>query len=82
MNLSGITDGIGDAGQLLTVTAVSSNTALIPNPTVNYTSPNPTGYLSYTPVANASGTANITVTVTDNGGTANGGVNRSAASSR
>src|SRR5436305_3830554 len=30
--------------------------------------------LSFTPVANASGTAVITVTATDNGGTANGGV--------
>ena len=76
VNLSGITDGIGDVGQLLTVTAVSSNTGLIPNPTVTYTSPDANGYLSYTPVAFASGTANITVTVTDNGGTANGGVNQ------
>lgn len=31
--------------------------------------------MSYTPVANANGTATITVTVTDDGGTANGGVN-------
>ena len=76
LNLSGITDGIGDVGQLLTVTAVSSNTGLIPNPTVTYTSPDSNGYLSYTPVAFASGTANITVTVMDNGGTANGGVNQ------
>ena len=76
MNLSGISDGIGDVGQLLTVTAVSSNTGLIPNPTVTYTSPDTNGYLSYTPVANASGTSNITVTVMDNGGTANGGVNQ------
>ena len=76
VNLSGITDGIGDVGQLLTVTAVSSNTGLIPNPTVTYTSPNTNGYLSYTPAAFASGTANITVTVMDNGGTANGGVNQ------
>ena len=77
MNLSGITtDGIGDLGQALTVTATSSNTALIPNPVVTYTSPNQNGYLSYTPVAFANGTANITVTVTDNGGTASGGVNQ------
>ena len=76
VNLSGITDGIGDVGQLLTVTAVSSNTALIPNPTVTYTSPDTTGYLSYLPGSFASGTANITVTVTDNGGVANGGVNQ------
>ena len=29
-------------------------TALIPNPTVSYTSPSATGSLSYTPVGNAS----------------------------
>ena len=61
--------------QFVIVTAVSSNPALIPNPTINYTNPSTTGTLTYTPVPNASGTAMITVTVTDNGGTANGGIN-------
>ncbi|SIO05878.1 Uncharacterized conserved protein [Singulisphaera sp. GP187] len=74
INLSGITAGLGES-QTLTVTATSNNPGLIPNPTVSYTSPNGTGSLGYTPVANASGTAIITVTVTDNGGTANGGLN-------
>jgi Ca2+-binding RTX toxin-like protein len=55
------------------VSAVSSNPGLIPNPTVNYASPSATGSLSYAPVGNQSGTAVITVSVTDNGGTANGG---------
>jgi large repetitive protein len=36
-----------------------------------------TGTLAYTPAANANGTATITLHVTDNGGTANGGVNTS-----
>lgn len=75
ISLSGIGMGTGDSGQVLTVSASSSNTGLIPNPSISYTSPNATGILSYTPVANASGTATITVTVTDNGGTANGGDN-------
>src|SRR5206468_1580449 len=70
---SGIGDGDPELAQTLTVTASSNNTALIPNPTVNYTSANATGSLNYTPVANAFGTATITVTVQDNGGTANGG---------
>ena len=39
--------------------------ALIPDPAVTYTSPNSTGSLSYTPLANQSGTAIVTVTVTD-----------------
>ena len=51
--------------QTLTVTASSSNTGLIPNPTVTYTSPNATGSLGFTPVANANGTATVTVTVND-----------------
>lgn len=74
INLSGISAGGGET-QNLTVTAVSSNPALIPNPAVTYTSPDSTGTLSYTPVPNQSGTATITVTVTDDGGIANGGVN-------
>ena len=71
VNLSGISAGLGDTGQTLTLRAVSSNPALIANPvTVTYTSPNTTGLVSYTPVAFASGTATITVTVTDSGATA------------
>ena len=66
VNLTGITAGTGES-QLLQVTASSNNTGLIPNPTVTYTSPAATGSLSYTPVANASGSAIITVTVTDGG---------------
>ena len=74
INLTGITAGGGES-QTLTVTATSSNPALIPNPTVSYTSANATGSLSYTPASNLSGSAVITVTVTDTGGTANGGIN-------
>ena len=66
VSLAGIADG--DAGtQSLSVTATSDNTGLIPNPTVNYTSPNATGSISYTPVANQNGTAHVTVTVRDAG---------------
>jgi len=65
VNLTGITSGSATENQALTVTAVSSNPALIPNPTVNYTSPNATGSLSFTPVANANGAATVTVTVND-----------------
>ncbi|CAN5476248.1 hypothetical protein BH23BAC1_BH23BAC1_35050 [soil metagenome] len=66
VNLTGISAGAGET-QTLTVTATSDNTELIPDPTVSYSSPNETGSVSYTPVANAYGTANITVTVTDSG---------------
>jgi len=72
VNLTGIS--AGTIGQALTITASSSNTALIPTPAVTYTSPQATATLTFTPVANQSGLAIITVTVQDDGGTANGGV--------
>ncbi len=65
VNMSGIATGSGSEIQTLTITATSSNTGLIPHPTVTYTSPNPTGTLTYTPVAGIAGTAIITVTVND-----------------
>ena len=42
----------------------------------------PDGTLTYTPAANANGVATITVTGLDTGGTANGGLNTSAAQAR
>ncbi|MGV3663706.1 MAG: beta strand repeat-containing protein [Prosthecobacter sp.] len=64
ISLSGISAGPGE-NQTLVVTAVSNNTALIPHPTVTYSSPDAAGSLSYTPVANATGSATIIVTVND-----------------
>ncbi len=74
VNLSGIEDGDFNT-QILSVTATSGNTDLIPDPTVTYTSPDNTGSLSFTPVMDASGEATITVIVQDDGGTAGGGIN-------
>lgn len=65
VNLSGIGRGASNEVQTLTITATSSNTAIIPHPTVVYTSPNATGSLRYTPAPNAVGSAVITVTVND-----------------
>ena len=76
VDLSAISSGAANESQTLTVTATSSNTALIPNPTVAYASPTARGTLNFTPVANASGTAVITVTVND-GGAANNTVSTS-----
>jgi uncharacterized repeat protein (TIGR01451 family) len=66
ISLSGITAGGGES-QALAVTAASDNTALVPDPTVTYSTPGSTGSLAYTPVSNQSGSALITVTVTDAG---------------
>jgi hypothetical protein len=63
--LSGIGSGAAGENQTLTITVLSSNPDLIPNPTIAYTSPNDNGILTFTPGANAFGTAAITVIVND-----------------
>jgi len=64
IGLTGISAGFNEM-QTVTVTAVSNNPALIPNPTVNYVNPAGTGSLDYKPASNQSGSAVITVTVDD-----------------
>ena len=81
INLTGISSGNVEP-QTLTVTAVSDNPGLVPDPVVDYTSPNTAGSLTYTPTVFKNGTAHITVTVTDSGGTATAASTRSAARSR
>ena len=81
VNLTGIDEGASGAedSQALTITATSDNPLIIPHPTIEYTENSSTGTLSFTPLANKntkiSGPVIITVTVQDNGGTANGGDN-------
>ena len=70
--MSGITDGNQNT-QNLTFTAKSSNQLIVPNPSIIYEQQSESGKLIYMPVANASGTVNITVTIQDDGGKANGG---------
>ena len=67
--LAGITDGNSGSALPITVTATSSNTAMIPNPTITYTSPNTTGTLAYTITGTPTGTATISVAVTNSGST-------------
>jgi hypothetical protein len=75
VNLTGITVGPpSESGQSLTITAISGDPSIIPNPTVNYTSPNAAGTLTFTPLPNMFGVSIITVIIQDDGGTANGGV--------
>ncbi|MFO0940711.1 MAG: Ig-like domain-containing protein [Pirellulales bacterium] len=64
--LSGILAGASES-QPLRVTAVSSNPAIVGNPTVVYTSPNSVGQLDWSPAADQFGQAIITVTVEDGG---------------
>ncbi|MEP7187890.1 MAG: hypothetical protein ABI901_01715, partial [Roseiflexaceae bacterium] len=72
--LSGI--GVGppnERGQHLMLTATSDNPALLPNPSVSYTDGAITATVSFALAPNMTGAANISVRVTDDGGTANGG---------
>jgi hypothetical protein len=70
VNLAGITAGGGET-QPLRVTASSDNTNLVPSPAVTYTSDETTGSIKFTPVADASGSTVITVTVEDGGSDGN-----------
>lgn len=67
ISLSGINDG-GDGGQTLSVSAAVKTSypeGVVGNLSVNYTSPESTGSVSFTP--NLQGSATIEVTVTDDG---------------
>lgn len=68
---TGITAGPADeAGQALAFTVTNDNNALFAvQPSVDPAS----GDLTYTPAEQANGTATVTVVLSDNGGTANGG---------
>jgi VCBS repeat-containing protein len=68
---TGMTAGPADeSGQGLSFTASNDNNALFSvQPAITAA-----GTLTYTPAANAFGTATVSVTLTDDGGTANGGV--------
>ncbi|MCY1535857.1 hypothetical protein D9M68_712810 [compost metagenome] len=72
ISLSGITAG-PESNQTTTLSVSSSNAALFSSLTVNKTTADG-GVIEYVLAPGASGSAIITVTVKDNGGTANGGV--------
>jgi len=72
ITLTGIDDGDLGSTQDITITAKSSNPALISNPTVDYIQGSSTATLNYTHIGSALGFSFITVTVKDNGGTALG----------
>jgi len=77
VHLRGITDGDENKEQGITITATSSNPAIIPNPTVVYLSGMAAGELRFAPVEGKTGNATITVTLTDNGGAENNNGNES-----
>ncbi|MCY2991008.1 MAG: S8 family serine peptidase [Planctomycetota bacterium] len=66
VSLAGITAGGGES-QPLRVTATTSDAQLLPDLSATYSSPATTATLRFTPAAHRSGSALITVTVTDGG---------------
>src|SRR6185369_17094861 len=64
-----------ESGQTVSFTVTNDNNALFSTqPAVSST-----GTLTYTPAANANGSATVSAVIKDNGGTANGGIDTSAA---
>ncbi|HET7095410.1 MAG TPA: choice-of-anchor Q domain-containing protein, partial [Thermomicrobiales bacterium] len=61
VNLSNISAGPSEAAQTVTVTATSDNPTLLPDLAVSYDSVAGTGTVTYTPAANAFGSAIVTV---------------------
>ena len=71
---TGISAGPNEGGQTVTFNVSNSNSALFSaQPSISAG-----GVLTFTPAANAFGTVTVTVSLSDNGGTANGGVDTSA----
>lgn len=68
VSLNGITKGNNAAEtQTISVAAYSSNTTIMPNPTISYTNPNSTGTLTFKPNAGQSGIVVVSVVVQDGG---------------
>jgi RHS repeat-associated protein len=64
ITLTGISAGCS-AYQVAGITASSSSTNIVSNPTINYFSPSNTGTLTFTPSATSTGAVYITVTLQD-----------------
>ncbi len=67
VSLSGIGDGSTAETQTVSFSVSSSNTALLPAPTLSYAHPNSSGTLTFKPNAGQSGTSVVTVTAYDGG---------------
>lgn len=74
VNLTGISAG-GEPQSVAISIIGNTNPGLIPSAQINFTG-NTTGTLTYTPAANRAGVTTLTLQVSDDGGTANGGVDR------
>ena len=69
LKLYGISDG-DDGSQNVSISAVSSDPSIIPNPVVVYNQGDTVAELQFTPVVGQHGKVTITLTLSDNGGNA------------
>ncbi len=67
VSLSGIGDGSASETQTVSFSVFSSNTTLLPTPTLTYAHPNTNGTLTFKPNIGQSGTSVVTVTAYDGG---------------
>ncbi len=75
VDLTGISEGApNETDQVLTISVTSDNSALFSDLSTDYIDGESNGVLKFTPAPGASGEANVTITVTDDGGTDNGGI--------
>ncbi len=73
--LLGITEGpANESDQILSFEVSSDNSSLFSDMAIDYFEGDDAGVLKYTPVIGEDGVANVTVRISDNGGTINGGV--------
>lgn len=77
IDLYGISDGDYHYDQSIQLNASSSDTTIIPNPIIYYTSPENNGAISIKPDSGKYGIVNISIKVTDNGGTDYTGIDTS-----
>ncbi len=68
ITIQGLNDGDAGIEQELTLSASSSDTLVIPNPTILYSNGDTNAQLTYQPNANMNGIVSIEIEVSDNGG--------------
>ncbi len=74
IRISGLDDGDANAKQTLSISATSSNPALVPNPITEFNPGDFNGLLKLNPIAGQTGKATIKVVVKDDGGVVAGGI--------
>ncbi len=73
IQLTGIKPGLRETGQYINMSVESNNIDVLPHPIINYISPNTTANIILSTINNVHGTTSITISMSDDSGTAFGG---------